>query len=192
MHKGKEILIPLLAIGVVFLLGYKDFGWENSFESTELASIITSLDISDLSRPWLGEPKHEAWQVFQNYLEFARTHDLIGIESLSHQISATCFDPSREKECLALMDNVYAIGSSLKASDFTNVQEDKRQIIMFTDGPVVTTLYFTRKENGTLKVLGMRFCFEDETVSDSCVETNPVKRDQDNNGWWDSVESLFY
>lgn len=134
----------------------------------------------------------EAWKVFANYLEFARVHDLIGITKLSHQISTTCLDPSKKTECFALMDSVYAFANYFEPSQFKNVISDEHQIVMFTDGPTVAILYFTRDETKAIKVLGMRFCFEDETVQERCVEADSVKEDKNKNGWWDSVESLFY
>ena len=185
MNKQAGVLIPLLAISVVFLLGYKGFGWENSLKGTEIANILTTFSTTN-------SDKREAWTTFQNYLEFARTHNLSGIRSLSHQISATCGDQSREEECFALMDSIYAFTSTFTLSDFKHIQSDEKQAIMYTDGPTVVILYFTKDESGSLKVLGMRFCFEAETSPNSCVETDPVKRDQDGNGWWDDVESLFY
>lgn len=133
----------------------------------------------------------EAWAVFQNYLQFAKTHDLSGIRSLSHQISATCNDPAKEKECFALMDSVYSFASSYKLNDFNHIQADEHQIIMYTDGPTVAILYFTRNGDA-IKVLGMRFCFEDENTIGTCVKTDSIKNDSNGNGWWDSVESLFY
>jgi len=185
MRKHSSVLISLLAIGIVFSLGYKGFEWNNMFHGSEVASFITTFSATD-------SEKHDAWITFQNYLEYARTHDLSGIRSLSHQISAICNDKSREEECFALMDNVYTLASPLKLSEFKHIQTDERQIIMFTDGPVVTILYFVRDAGGVLKVLGMRFCLEDDTSTANCVETDPKRRDLDNNGWWDSVESLFY
>ena len=185
MNKQAGVLIPLLAISVVFLLGYKGFGWENSLKGTEIANILTTFSTTN-------SDKREAWTTFQNYLEFARTHNLSGIRSLSHQISATCGDQSREEECFALMDSIYAFTSTFTLSDFKHIQSDKKHVIMYTDGPMVAILFFTKDENDFLKILGMRFCFEDETALNSCVETDPAKRDLDGNGWWDSVESLFY
>ncbi|MDZ4205875.1 MAG: hypothetical protein U1C12_01550, partial [Patescibacteria group bacterium] len=158
---------------------------EKSFKGTEVARIIALLDVSNSS-------KHEVWIIFQNYLEFARTHNLAGIKNLSHQISATCSDSAKEAECFALMDSVYAIASTFEPSEFKNIQSDERQIIMSTDGPMVAILYFTKDKTGAIKVLGLRFCFEDETVQEKCVEPTSIKNDADSNGWWDSVESLFY
>ena len=132
-----------------------------------------------------------AWATWQNYLEFAKNHDLKGIRESSHQISDTCNDPSKETECFAMMDNVYAIGSELESSAFKYIQADEKQIILFTDRPVVTSLYFTRTEDGTPKLLGLRFCSEQEGDT-PCIETDPEKKDLNDNGWWDSVESFFH
>lgn len=185
MNKQSGVLIPFLAIGVVFWLGYQGFGWDNSLKGTEIDNILATFSVPDTL-------KREAWTTFENYLAFARTHNLSDIKSLSYQISATCSDPSKEKACFALMDSVYAIASPFELTDFKHIQADERQIIMYTDGPTVAILYFIRDEHGAPKVLGMRFCLEDKTTTGKCVETDPSQRDRNGNGWWDSVESLFY
>ncbi len=166
MKKQNGILIPLLAIGVVFWLGYGGFGWQNNFKDKEIAGMIETLIVPD-------SPRREAWQVFENYLAFARSHDLAGVRSLSQQLSPACQDPSKQAECFALMDNVYAIASRFEFAKFRHIKEDERRIIMFTDGPVVTILYFTRDENRALKVQGIKFCLEEENAPtpESCVET---------------------
>ena len=180
-----SLLIPLIAISVVFLLGYRGFGWEKDFKNKEVIGLMNFFFIPD--------PLNlKAWQVFENYLKFAKTHDLAGLRNLSYQISPTCNDHTKEQECNALMDSVYFFASNFKISDFTHFMSDERQIVMYTDGPTVAILFFTRDEAGTPKVLGMRFCFEDETVVGTCVDINLFKRDLNGNGWWDNVESLFY
>ncbi len=186
MRKQNVVLIPLLAISVILTLGYKGFGWENTLRGSEVASILNQFNI------YHSPEENQTWRVFQDYLAFAKVHNLVGVKSLSHQISLTCSDPSRETECFALMDSVYAFASGYKLSDFKHILSDERQIVMYTDEPVVVILYFVKDSNGTLKVLGMRFCFEDERTINTCVETDPNKRDLDGNGWWDKVESLFY
>ncbi|OHB10023.1 MAG: hypothetical protein A3G05_01890 [Candidatus Zambryskibacteria bacterium RIFCSPLOWO2_12_FULL_45_14] len=197
MYRQKGILIPLLAISVVFLLGYRGFGWEDNIKPARTTEVIQSggnKEILDILA-FLTIPdalSREAWTTFQNYLEFAKAHDLSGLRSISYQISPTCNDPAKEAECFALMDNVYNIASYFKLSDFRHIQADERQIIMYTDGPVVVMLFFTRDLGGALKVLSMRICLEDETSIEKCVETDPDKRDLNGNGWWDNVESLFY
>jgi hypothetical protein len=134
----------------------------------------------------------QAWTTFQNYLEFAKTHNLTGIRSLSHQISDTCNDPLRESECFALMDSVYSFASEFEASEFKHLQADDKQILLYTDGPVRAILFFTRDTSKIPKILGLQFCEELEFAIDSCIETDPEKRDLDHNGWWDNVEALFY
>ena len=179
------LLIPLIAISVVFLLGYKGFGWEKDFKNKEIVGLVNFFSVPN-------PLKSEAWQVFENYLAFAKAHDMAGIRTLSYQISATCNDPAKERECLTLMDNVYLFASDLKLSDFTHFAADERQIVLYTDGPTVAILFFTRDEIGTPKVLGMKFCFEDEATAGTCVKTDQSERDLDGDGWWDNVESLFY
>ena len=183
------ILITFLALGVVFALGYNGFGWKNYFRSSEIPNIINSF--TSTADTDTNLETDEAWQVFENYLEFARAHNLDGVKSLSYQISATCQDLAREAECLTLMDSVYAFGNALKKEDFSHVNYDNRQVILFTDAPNVAILYFTRDEKGVLKILGLRFCFEDENAPGSCAR-NVARDDTDGDGWWDSTESLFY
>lgn len=186
MKKQSNVLIPFLAIGVVFALGYKGFGWENNLKKNAAVRTVNSFVTSEAI-------EHEAWRVFENYLKFARLHNLAGVKSLSHQISATCNDPLRIEECFALMDNVYGILSPFQQSDFRHIEEDNRQIVMYTDGPVVAILFFTKDLDGALKVLGLRFCLEvEDEGAEPCVEADQIRGDQDGNGWWDSVESLFY
>ena len=182
MKKQLGVLIPLLAISVVVLLGYKGFGWEkNSFQAT-----------FDLLLPWQEESKRGAWTTFENYLEFARAHNLAGVKSLSYQISTTCSDATKIEECFALMDSVYEIAKDFKQSDFRHVEEDGRQIVTYTDGPLVAILFFTKDLGGIPKVLSLRFCLENGTSQEKCIEAGSMRHDEDGDGWWDSVESLFY
>ena len=90
------------------------------------------------------------------------------------------------------MDNVYNVASGLKLEDFKHIQSDNRQIIIFTDGPVVTTIYFTRDNIKNPKILGISLCLEDEENKDKCVETDSIKQDEDGDGWWDIIEERFY
>jgi hypothetical protein len=218
MKKNIAVALALLATGVMLLMSQKTFElvksedlnqitlfplnlpWLNNLQTTSPLPLPTShlspsneapIAASDLTHN-NGTPISEAWVIFQQYLEFAQLHDLPEVRRLSHQMSATCNDTLKEQECFALMDSVHAIGKTLIASDFKYTQADRRQTILYTDGPVVAIIYFTRNESNLLKVLGLRFCFEDNTTVNSCVETDPNRRDLDQNGWWDSVESLFH
>lgn len=208
MNKKIGVIIPLLSISAVFVLGYNGFGWKEQFfnkkTDTTIAPITPLIDVSAISnipvdalnthQTVSNTPRSAAWQVFQDYLSFAHTHNLPGIKSLSYQMSATCLDQAKEKECFSLMDGVYSIGSSFKAEDFKNVLFDERQLILFTDvkDQARTALYFVKDESGALKILGLRFCLQEEGEPDTCVAVDEKERDKDGNGWWDNVESLFY
>ena len=195
IKKQITVLVALLATGIIFFISTQNF--EIKRPTANNGSSIPSLSsfpTLSLKIPRLDDiaVATEAWIIFQNYLEFARTHNFAVFTSLSHQISPACFDPSREKECFALMDSVYSFSSYLEKSNFKYIQADERQIIMYTDAPTVAILYFTKDDTGTIKVLGLRFCFEDESTLGTCVKTDSIKGDEDGDGWWDSVESLFY
>jgi len=120
--------------------------------------------------------------------------DLPGVSAVSYRLSATCADPAKESDCFALMDNLYSFGAPLKRADFTHIRSDSRQIIIYTDGPDMTFLYFTRAAvTGAPKVLGLRFCDNrDLPTGEGCVDFNADTKDDNGNGWWNSVESLIY
>ena len=89
------------------------------------------------------------------------------------------------------MDNVYNIASYIEASNFNHMIADKKQIMLYTDGPAVAMLYFTL-DTGVPKVLTLRFCMEAPEIPQPCIDETKVKVDANGNGWWDSVEALFY
>ena len=194
MNKWALSTLAIIIALAIFFFATRSFEVQEPQPARDLSLSIPSLtppslDILPNNNSNLAQ---EAWEIFQNYLAFAHAHDLEGLRTLSHQISDTCNNPAKEKGCFELMDSVYTLASPFTLNDFKNIISDEKQIIMYTDGPDVVMLYFTRKEDGTPKVLGMRFCLENATETISCVETDPTKRDLNNNGWWDSVESLFY
>ncbi|MDP2641903.1 MAG: hypothetical protein Q8P21_01265 [bacterium] len=196
MNKYIAVVAAIVVVGIFSANSYKaPDGFSFSSRNTSVPPLpfsIPSFPSLKIPMPGPEAEKEAAWSVWQNYLEFARQHDLAGIRNVSHQISATCNDPIRETECFALMDSVYAIGSTLSADALKYVYYDNRQIVMATDGPVVGTLFFTKTNNSYIKVLGLRLCFEDETSVEKCVKPESIKQDEDSNGWWNSVESLFY
>lgn len=163
-----------------------------SFSPSKLHLDLPGLNKSDVGR--------EAFAVFRDYREFARTGDIEGIKSLSHQISPACSDPERREECERLMASVYYFTQDFKEEDFKHIYFDDRQLVMLTDflpsaespdrEPIRSALFFTRMEGGP-KLLGIKFCLPNEERPGECFETDPGKRDQDKNGWWDQVESFF-
>lgn len=185
MKKQKSVAIALVAIITVFVLGYQGFGWEKFVKSEAIIKLGISFSAND-------KIKLESWNVFQKYIKLAKAHDIEGLRALSHQISDTCNDNSKRAECNNLMDNVYTLSSSFELSDFKHIETDDKQIVLYTDGPTVVTLFFTREDRRNIKVLGMRFCFEDPETKRPCVDAGALRLDSDGNGWWDEVESLFY
>lgn len=155
-----------------------------------------SLALPNLSSQNVAE---EAWTTFQAYLDAARAHDLAKLSAFSHQLSPACADPARIEECYGLMDSLVFFAQDLKQADFTNVASDARQTILSTDyllmegseDPIKSVIYFTREASGGHRVLGIRFCFGNSGAEGDCVETRAGERDQDGNGWWDDVETLF-
>ena len=192
MSRQISTIVLLFVIGTILFASFRIFEVKKPDPSYDQLLPLPSFSLPSLRILPTNDVTvlAEAWEVFENYLEFARTHNLTGIRSLSHQISSTCLDSSKEAECFALMDNVYSIGSLFVESDFKYVYYDNRQIVMFTDGPTVAILYLTIDGMGALKVLSMTFCYD--TAEEKCAEADSIKRDLDGNGWWDSVEDLFY
>ncbi|MEK7135207.1 MAG: hypothetical protein AAB780_00680 [Patescibacteria group bacterium] len=141
-----------------------------------------------------------AWSTFQDYLKFAKAHDLEGVKSLSYQVSEACSNPEKITECERLMDSVSQIGAEFKLEDFKSVFYDDKQIIMSTDHMVIMegldktkiVLFFVKSDVGEPKVLGIRLCFGGESGNNTCVITDPETRDADKDGWWDDVEALFH
>ena len=133
----------------------------------------------------------QAWTTWENYIKFAKAHNLAGVRSLAYQMSDTCNDPTKEKECFELMDSVVGFSTFFNKELFTHSAYDDKQIVLWTDGPNIATLYFTRDENGNPKVLALRICQEGPSAK-KCIETDPALRDTNNNGWWDTVETSFH
>lgn len=136
---------------------------------------VFSTTTASLLKPTLSEPAsnntltNQAWSVLEKYLESAKAHNLANLRTYSHQISDTCNDPAKEKECFVLMDNVYFIASQFKKEDFKNIWYDAKQIILSTDykevrdemgepvfGLTRSILYFTRSLDGTPKLLSLK------------------------------------
>lgn len=197
MKKREQLIVlfTVLAVGVIL------FSSNSVFESVirpagtraELFH-FPGFQFPSLKISWGAEDAvaREAWSTFENYLAYAKNHDLTGIKSLSHQISPACADPSRQSECFALMDSVYAFTYTFEENMFSHSESDEWQIILYTDGPARSFLYFTRTETGEPKVLGLRFCTDEASIGFDCTSINANRADSDNDGWWDSVESLFY
>lgn len=107
---------------------------------------------------------HLAWTTFEKYVAFAKAHDIQGIKSLSRELSPTCSDPSKVKDCNLLMDDIAAVGAIFSEKDFTHILYDDKQIILSTDfkredysqlrGYTRTVIYFTRNAEGNPLITG--------------------------------------
>jgi len=169
MKKQNKTLITLIAIGVVIFVGYEGFGWKKFIEP-QIKNLNLTLESSQSQTADATSVSLEAWQVVEEYLEYARTHNLEGIKSLSYKLSETCADESKQEECYGLMDSVYNIISLFKSTDFKHVLWNDRKITLFTDYKDGTrvALYFVRDNDNILKINGMKFCFGNESTPDEC------------------------
>ncbi len=197
MNKTAIALIAVVAIGVIMFGSKSSLGDLSKLTSdTENGLTLPAFSLNSLQMPLgnMGQPQTNVgyWKTFEKYLEFAKNHDLAGIRSVSHQISPTCNDPAREVECVALMDSVYAFMYMFTEDEFKNIEEDDKQAILYTDGPDRKFLYFTKDSSGAAKLLSLRICTDDTSTNYDCVAANANKLDVNSNGWWDSLESLFY
>lgn len=104
----------------------------------------------------------DPWQVLGAYVGYLKAHNIEGVKSLSHQQSTTCADPKKQKECFALMDDVYALAKDISAEDYPVKMEDKKQLVLLT--PTVADnssgrgyrqgiIVFTKTSAGDLRVL---------------------------------------
>ncbi len=184
-----KILIPLIAIGVVIGIGHQTLGFDKLIKDLHVNSLTQRAPTITANAEAVRD---QAWNTLTQYLTFAKAHDITGIRAISHQVSPTCSDTNMLEECNKIMDSVALIGSYLNKDTFTQVVGDDKQIIIYTEGPDRVFLYFTRDTTGSPKVLGMRFCRDDETIGFLCPSVNASITDSNENGWWDSVESLFY
>ena len=86
MKKQNKTLITLIAIGVVIFVGYEGFGWKKFIEP-QIKNLNLTLESSQSQTADATSVSLEAWQVVEEYLEYARTHNLEGIKSLSYKLS---------------------------------------------------------------------------------------------------------
>lgn len=189
MKKEILVLIAIAAVGTILFLSLGQSGGGDSSSSGPSTAIKSfSLFGNNLKSPEAASAA--AWGSFEAYMEAAKTHNLENLKGLSYKLSPACLDSSRQDECFALMDSVYAIASSLDKSGFKHVEFDKNQIVMWTDGPGVAILFFTREGREKPKILGLQFCLE-LAEGDPCVKRELLKNDENSNGWWDRVEDLI-
>jgi len=194
----------------------------NATTTPTTTTISTSTTAAAATAPSTSQAlENEAWSVFQNYLTAAKNHDLATLTNLSYQLSATCKDPSQQAACFQKMDAAYTAAKDYQEKDFTHILSDNKQIILYTDwGQVYNSdvtidsrilIYFTRTSAGTPQLLSFN---PSQAIYTNHVDTNgktltqaqidslvasaeqtdnsALQKDSDNNGWWDSIQQLFY
>jgi hypothetical protein len=164
--KTKEYIAVLVGIAAAGIM------WGSAGLSADFSPFlpVQGIDLLSLSKgkePALQSPEAvQAWAVFEEYLEYAKNHDIEGVISISHSPSATCTDPSRVEECKTLLDTGYSRGSVLEKEKFVNAWSDEHQIILSTNyitidlsslnarGRARSIIYFSKDEHGTPKLIG--------------------------------------
>ncbi len=158
---GAILIVSALVFGVKINKAKAPAGAEEIFVATTTVARTTATPIKPEIKTILSQA---SWTVFQNYLTSAKAHNLDGIKSLSYQLSPTCSDVTKTKDCNALMDNAYFFGKDMKEKDFVNIWSDSKQIILSTDfkrqdfGTTTAAyirgiIYFVRDARGDSKIL---------------------------------------
>lgn len=199
------VLLALLATGFILVSSSKHFETSSKPATPEkLSASLPKLSSSLFETLGLNLrqntlTKEMAWQTFLAYLQTLKEKDFETFLKLSHQVSPTCANPELRTECEELMDLVYEFGQTLAQEDFKHIASDERQAILYTDYLALEdgwlerrAIYFTRV--GVLtKVLGIKACYtQDPLLADDCINLDAETRDQNQNGWWDNLEALFY
>jgi hypothetical protein len=205
MNKAQTYIAILAVLGIVGVVFFTDtFKNLPASPTTNHATSTLDLPTPNISIPTLANAAIEAqaWGNFQDYLKAAKNHDLASLKKFSYKLSTACSDPAQEAECFRLMDSVSLIGAEFKQTDFKNVAYDASQVVMSTDitiipeinTPIRLALFFVRGEDGSPKLLAIKFCLGDERNAkegETCANTDPATRDKNANGWWDDLEAQF-
>ncbi len=212
MKRRIYISLLVLVVAIVVLLtifpkttSHIELTTPNNKENISENNSNTSSTTDSATKLVLSKPQSPEWEVFQKYITFAKNHDLEGIKTLSYQISETCKDKNLEKQCFALMDNVYQIGSNLKESNYVNKWSDGKQIIISTN-PVKKTegdnvgyqqgfIIFTKDNSGNLKLLGLDpyksvyLSKKDFSATELETRLKAMLADSDKDGLYDEEEN---
>ena len=204
---GLIALIIILAGGALFFKNHR--AGETLVPPEETGTDMDSdIEISTTTPGATGQTStlnHQAWTVLQTYLNFAHTHNLPGLKTVSYQLSEACTDPKQIDDCYKLMDTVYVFGSQFKEADFKNMWADSKQIILFTDlvkdtsdpesiGYTRGVIYFTRDSSG-IKLLSFNPAYGDYVSTkgkDAATveqQLQALLKDTDQDGLLDADES---
>jgi len=157
----------IIAIVVVVLAGLGFYFFQNRGSAP-----VVEIEHNATSTPETGTKLTNfdlAWNVLQQYLAYAKAHDVAGVEKLSYQLTDSCKkyneSEANKTDCDARMNTVYNFGYSFKKSDFIYEWSDKKQIILSTDWAVsgeadysarMRSIIFFIVDGSTIKVLSFK------------------------------------
>lgn len=129
----------------------------------EVSPELPDINLNDLGTSLSNDPKDRAWSLFQKYLNFNKNNDLEGVKSVIYRISPICEDTKTKTDCEARMQSAYSYGKVLLKSEFKNIWEDDKQLVLSTDfwtqedekvvGRFRGSILFIKNADGTLKLL---------------------------------------
>lgn len=161
----KIILIAVLILGILALGGVL---YKRHIANIKTKALENQAEILAGSKTLIktDEDKalaHSAWLAFQQYVAFAKAHDIKGLESMTYKLSPTCVDPTKTKECNTLMDGLVSVANVFDEKMFTHIMYDEKQLILSSDykleenevvrGYSHAVIYFLR-ENTSFKIVG--------------------------------------
>mgnify|MGYP001576753304 CR=1 FL=1 len=146
-------------LGIIIIAGIVFLGIRNS---NRLSPTQTAEETATIEK--------SAWSVFEKYLGFLKTHDLVGLKNVTYSLGATCGDPTKTKECFDIMDNAYNAVKIFSEADFHYTDYDKKQIVLSTDfwtnqngntrSLLREVIYFYRDPNAGTKIIAYTVPFE--------------------------------
>jgi len=207
------IILIVLVAGVIFFINRKTVTPAPVVVSTATTSPDTSVKQPSLLS--------ESWNTFESYMTAAKNHDLQTVTKLSYKLSAACKDPAQLTACYQKMDTAYTAGKDFTKKDFTQIVSNNKQIIIYTDWNTVydtnvtiaarSLIYFVRSSSGAPLILSFNPS-QAEFISHTNTAGKPISqaqidgavasttkaddialtKDNDGNGWWDSIQQYFY
>lgn len=147
-----------------------------------------------------------SWDVFDQYMTYAKENNIEGVASLSHKLGPICSDPLKKEECNNLLNGVYQLGQDIKREKITEIISDRKQIILYSEyeryedediiGHIRNIVYFTRDESGNPKLLSFNpadgaFFLKKNIKQDTNVddELREMLKDSDSDTIPDQTES---
>jgi hypothetical protein len=207
----RNIFLLVIVVGALFLIFKSKINNEQT-PSTDTSNttqkIATSGAKANIKSVVGFSIPDKAWTTWENYLEYARVHDIAGVKSIAYIFNGTCSkveaDPGMQEKCYKILDDLYSLGITLKRSDFPNVSFDNKQVIFFTNvsqkeeantmGTAKNLIYFINKGD-EIKLLYLEmwrsFAIEKKNLTSEQIASKIEEKtkDTDGDGLEDQLES---